>query len=169
MPLYRMVEIEKKLNTKSTSSYKYLGILISSLSWSPHINAICKSQKIISRHLLFFLPPCFSLHPTQTLQIAHLSSLHLLFLSLRSSIKLSGCSPSWENPAVRPEGLLPLLEGRFWHSSHPSLFFPLFTHRSISKLIFLYKVIHNLIHLPNLCKLLKFKGPPRYSIRSSYF
>ena len=30
----------------------------------------------------------------------------------------------------------------------------------------LNNVIHNLIHLPNLFKLFKFKGPPNYSIRS---
>ena len=89
------------------------------------------------------------------------------------------CSSLWDPPSNSVDAALLERTQRFalrvcsrdWKAGSDTLltrlcFFPLFTHRSISKLIFLYKVIHNLIHLPNLCKLLNFKGPPRYSIRS---
>ena len=45
-------------------------------------------------------------------------------------------------------------------------FFPLSTRCSISKLILLFKILHNLTHLPHLHNSLELKSPPNYSLRS---
>ena len=152
----------------STSSYKYLGILISSsLSWSPHINSICKKVRKLSAVIFRSFYP----HASP-------STLLKLYKSLIFP-HFTYCSSLWDPPPGSVDAALLERTQRFalrvcsrdWKAGSDILLtrlslFPLSTHRSISKLIFLYKIIHNLIHLPNLFKLFKFKGPPNYSIRS---
>ncbi len=116
----------------STSSYKYLGILISSsLSWSPQCK--CYLQKV--RRLSAVIFRTFYPHASP-------STLLKLYKSLIFP-HFTYCSSLWDPPSNSVDAAL--LERtqrfalrvcfRYWITR--LCFFPLFTHRSISKLIFL--------------------------------
>ena len=126
------------------SSYKYLGVLISSnLSWSLHIDSICRK----SRQILGLLFRHFYRHSSP-------SALFKLYIALVRP-HLEYCSILWDPlnlliPFARTSALL--------HSFIPS---PSLSSRcKISKLIFLFKILHGYVYFPPDSFLIR--PPPRY-------
>ena len=135
---------------EQVSSYKYLGILISSnLSWSPHINEVCskarKTLGVIFRNFYRHTSPSVILQLYQSLvlpQLMYCSSVWDPPSSSGDSRNLENiqkfairlCSKNWSinYTSLRTTFNLPLLSSR----------------RSYSKLITMYKIINHFLYFP---------------------
>ena len=149
------------------SSYKYLGVLISSnLSWSLHIDSICRK----SRQILGLLFRHFYRHSSP-------SALFKLYIALvrphleYCSILWDPSSPSVVNSLEKVQFFTLKLCSKHWSSSYSSLLRKfncpsLSSRRKISKLIFLFKILHGYVYFPPDSFLIR--PPPRIPIRSSH-
>jgi len=137
------------------SSYKYLGVIISSnLSWSPHIQSICsKSRKLIGllfRHFYLHCSPSVLFKLYVSLIRPHLEYCSILW-DPSSSVSISSLEKV-QHFALK-------LCSKSWSSSYSSLLLQfncssLSSRRKTAKLIFLYKILngwHSLISTLQFC------------------
>ena len=146
------------------SSFRYLGVLITSnLSWSLHIQSICrKSRKILGllfRHFYYSSPVV----------------LFKLYISLVRP-HLEYCSSLWDpassviiSSLEKVQFFALKLCSKNWSSSYSSLLLQfhcptLSSRRKNAKLIFLYKILFDYVYFPS--NIFHFQPPPRMSIRS---
>ena len=127
----------------SLYSYKYLGIIISNLSWSLHIQSICcKSRKVIIG-LLF---RHFYSHSSPSVLYNTLVRPHLEYCSCLWDPSSSASISSLEFFALK-------LCSKNWSSSYSSLLHQfncpiLSLRRRNAKLIFLYKILNGYVFFP---------------------
>ena len=146
------------------SSFRYLGVLITSnLSWSLHIQSICRiSRKILGllfRHFYYSSPVV----------------LFKLYISLVRP-HLEYCSSLWDpassviiSSLEKVQFFALKLCSKNWSSSYSSLLLQfhcptLSSRRKNAKLIFLYKILFDYVYFPS--NIFHFQPPPRMSIRS---
>ena len=147
------------------SSFKYLGVLITStLSWSLHIQSICrKSRKLIGllfRHFYRYSSPAV---------------LFKLYISLIRP-HLEYCSSLWDPSSSAAISSLENVQyfalklcSKNWSSSYSSLLLhfncaTLSSRRKNTKLFILYKFLNGYVYFPS--NIFHFQPPPRMSIRS---
>ena len=149
---------------KRVSSFRYLGVLlIPTLSWTPHISAICcKSRRIIFRHFYPYSSAATIIRLYVSLVRPHLEYCSAIWAP--SSPSLCHSIESVQNFALKlASNYRPSLKSSLQSSFNlPNLS----TCRLHSKLILIFKIHHNLLHFP--LNVLQPTPPPPYPIRSFY-
>ena len=148
------------------SSFKYLGVLISSdLSWSPHIHSGCSKARQVSGCLFQY----FYHHASPKILLKLYIALFLPHLTY--------CSSVWDPPKSSLDSTL-LEKTQFfslkicshsWNSSYSTLLSlfdlpTLSTLRSQAKLSLLFKILNQSIYFSHNTFI--FKPPPTHSLRS---
>ena len=148
------------------SSFCYIGIIPSSLSWSPHISSVClKSHKILG--LLF---RHFSPHSSPSTFIKLYLSLVLPILEY-GSIIWDPSSPTLSQSLDCVQHFALKIAAKFRPSLIPSILssynlpsLTLMSRRKKAKLIFLFKLLHHYIYFPS--QISHPSLPPSYPLRS---
>ena len=145
------------------TEFKYLGVTISSLSWSPHISNICaKARKLLDllyRQLYFYSDTSTLLHLYISLIRPHLEYCSFL---------LDPHSSHFSSKIEKVQHFACNICSKDWSSDYTFLLskLQLPTRRQNAKLIFLFKILHNLVDFFH--PLLQFQPVPSYNLRVSY-
>ena len=148
-------------------SFKYLGVILNSqLSWSPHIDYTCSK----TRKLLGFIFWNFYFHSSPSALLKLYQSLILPHLSY--------CSPLWDPYQLKDINKLENVQSfalklctKQWSSDYHSLLYQLSlpklsSRRKISKLLLLFKFIHNILFIPS--NILNFQNSSSSHLRFSH-